>query len=168
METALNKWCAKTHRTLSDALRGSEFSLESFSVLEACTLRFAFGEMCVAQNESLLSIPTILSQLSSPSLRTITIALVVDNVEDLRSLNSECAVRNLSPAYFEDMRVLDWTLIENLLTSESLSSIQALVLEGQGKCHQLESHLRDCCPALHSRRLVSLVNVDKEDQYRWW
>ncbi|EIW63110.1 uncharacterized protein TRAVEDRAFT_56256 [Trametes versicolor FP-101664 SS1] len=153
---------------MTDALRGSEFWLESFSVLETCTLRFAFGEMCVAQNESLLSIPTILSQLSSPFLRTITIALVVDNVEDLRSLNSECAVRNLSPAYFEDMRVLDWTTIEQLLTGENLGSIQALVLEGQGQCHLLESYLRDCCPTLHSRRLVSPVTVDKEDQDRWW
>ncbi|OJT12296.1 hypothetical protein TRAPUB_11163 [Trametes pubescens] len=158
----------KTHLVSPDALRGSEFSLSSFSVLETCTLRFAFGEMCVAQNESLRSIPTILSQLSSLLLRTITISLVVDNVEDLRSLNSECAVRNLSPAYFEDMRVLDWTAIEQLLMSENLGWVQALVLEGQGKRHLLESHLQNCCPALHSRRLVSLVTVDKEDQDRWW
>ncbi|KAI0823352.1 hypothetical protein BC628DRAFT_1520539 [Trametes gibbosa] len=151
---------------MADALRDSDFSLSSFRALESCTLRFAFGEMCVPQNESLKSISTIISQLSATSLRTITISLVVDNIEDLRSLNSECAVRNLSPAYFEDMHVLDWESIETALASEALVSTQKLVLEGQGNIQSLESHIRECCPNLHSRHVLSLVLANKED--RWW
>ncbi|KAH9858612.1 hypothetical protein C2E23DRAFT_10919 [Lenzites betulinus] len=153
---------------MADALRDSDFSLSPFQALESCTLRFAFGEMCVAQNESLKSIPTIVSQLTAPSLRTITVALVVDNIEDLRSLNSECAVRNLSPAYFEDMRVLDWELIAKALAGagEGPESTRRFVLEGQGDKRTLDSHIRECCPTLYSLGLVSLVNAQKED--RWW
>ncbi|KAI0633267.1 hypothetical protein C8Q77DRAFT_1114016 [Trametes polyzona] len=151
---------------MADALRDCDFTLAPFSVLESCTLRFAFGEMCVPQNESLASIPDLLSQLSSPSLRTITVSLVVDNVEDLRSLNSECAVRNLSPAYFDDMRVLDWVSIQQALVREDLGSLCKVVLEGQGSREALDHHMQTTCPLIHSRRLVTLTTVDVEDH--WW
>ncbi|KAI0356292.1 hypothetical protein OH77DRAFT_1478441 [Trametes cingulata] len=151
---------------MAAALRGADFSHSRFSALESCTLRFAFGEMCVAENESLSEIPPLLSQLSSPTLRTLTVSLVVDNVEDLRSLNSECAVRTLSPAYFDDMRVLDWSAIERALTSEGLGALRTFVLEGQGDPQLLESHIRTTCPELYARGLVSLVAADMKNP--WW
>ncbi|KAI8969564.1 hypothetical protein BD414DRAFT_503012 [Trametes punicea] len=144
------------------AMGGREFSLSVFGALEHCVLRFAFGEMCVAENPSLPWISEIVAQLSSPRLRRISLSLVVDNVEDLRSLNSECAVRDLSPAYFKDMRVLDWESIEKSLTGENLRALREFVLEGRGSRDLLEKHLESTCPELHSRALVSFVTVSKD------
>ncbi|KAH9895035.1 hypothetical protein C8Q73DRAFT_692762 [Cubamyces lactineus] len=143
----------------------NDFSLTEFAVLEACTLRFAFGEMCVAANQSLSWITAIVDQLTSPLLRTITISLVVDNVEDLRSLNSECAVRELTTAYFDDMRALDWASIEKTVANGSLGSLQKIVVEGRGSRELLEEHIRKTCPTLHSRSLVSLVAVGKHPEW---
>ncbi|KAI0371031.1 hypothetical protein BV20DRAFT_965664 [Pilatotrama ljubarskyi] len=152
---------------MAAALReADEFTLSRFSALETCTLRFAFGEMCVAANQSLAEIPALVSQLTASSLRILTVALVVDNIEDLRSLNSECAVRKLSPAYFDDMRVLDWSSIERTLTRERLGALRKFVLEGQGSSQLLEKYIQTTCPELHARRIVSLVAADTKDA--WW
>ncbi|KAI0329241.1 hypothetical protein GY45DRAFT_1362218 [Cubamyces sp. BRFM 1775] len=143
----------------------NEFSLSGFAYLETCTLRFAFGEMCVAANQSLSWITAIVDQLTSPLLRTITLSLVVDNVEDLRSLNSECAVRELTTAYFDDMLVLDWASIEQTVSRGSLRSLRKIVLEGQGPRERLKEHIEKTCPALHSRSLISFVAVGKHPEW---
>ncbi|KAJ8456884.1 hypothetical protein ONZ51_g11859 [Trametes cubensis] len=143
----------------------NDFSLTGFVNLETCSLRFAFGEMCVAANQSLSWITVIVDQLTSPLLRTITISLVVDNVEDLRSLNSECAVRELTTAYFDDMRVLDWGAIEKTVSKGSLGSLQKIVLEGQGSRELLTEHIRTTCPTVHSRSLISLVPVKRHPEW---
>ncbi|RPD78367.1 hypothetical protein L226DRAFT_568017 [Lentinus tigrinus ALCF2SS1-7] len=145
---------------MNDALADTTLTLAPFSALRSCTLRFAFGEMCVPQNVSLSWIPTILGQLSSSHLRTLRISLAVDNVEDLRSLASECAVRVISPAYFDDMRVLDWERIERALLSDQLRGLEKVILEGRGQRGGLESHIQELCPELHSRGVLSLVPVE--------
>ena len=145
---------------IPDALANTELTLASFTALHSCTLRFAFSEMCVPQNMSLPWIPTILGQLSSSHLRTLRISLAVDNVEDLRSLASECAVRIISPAYFDDMRVLDWEGIERALVSDQLPSLQEVVLEGRGNRTALQQYVEEFCPELHSRGILSLVPVN--------
>ncbi len=118
--------------------------------------------MCVAENTSLTWIPTLVGQLSSSSLRSLTISLVVDNVEDLRSLNSECAVRVLTAAYFDDMRVLDWAAMGQALCAERLEGLGRVVLEGRGSRELLEEYIRITCPELHTRHILSLVAVAKE------
>ena len=143
------------------ALESVDLTLASYAALHSCTLRFALPEMCVAENTSLAWIPTIIGQLSSPSLRSLTISLVVDNVEDLRSLNSECAVRVLTTAYFNDMWVLDWAAIGHGLSSERLEGLRRVVVEGFGPCKLLEEHIRVTCPELHTRGILSLVAVAK-------
>ncbi|CDO72756.1 hypothetical protein BN946_scf184994.g9 [Trametes cinnabarina] len=144
-----------------------EFALPEYVCLEGCTLRFVSEEMCVAQNQSLAWIPKILSQLSSPHLRKVTLALVVDTMEDLRSIMSENAVRDLGPAYFDDMRVLDWAAIERCLTDETLASLHKFLVEGRGDPALLEAHIRDTCLELYARSLVSPVNVEKKAMTRW-
>lgn len=143
------------------ALESTDLTLAPYVALHSCTLRFALPEMCVAENTSLAWIPTIIGQLSSPSLRSLTISLVVDNVEDLRSLNSECAVRVLTTAYFNDMWVLDWAAIGHGLSSERLEGLRRVVVEGFGPCKLLEEHIRVTCPELHTRGILSLVAVAK-------
>ncbi|TBU31554.1 hypothetical protein BD309DRAFT_952205 [Dichomitus squalens] len=147
--------------TMQDALQDTDLTLERYSIIHSCTLRFRFSEMCVAENKSLSWIPKILGQLSSDSLRSLTISLVVDNVEDLRSLMSECAVRVLTTAYFDDMRALDWAAIGQALSSERLRGLRKVVLEGRGSRSLLEDHIRLNCPALHSRRILTLHAVAK-------
>ncbi|KAI8969565.1 hypothetical protein BD414DRAFT_258923 [Trametes punicea] len=78
---------------------------------ENCVFRFAFDDMYNEDNRSLPWISDILTQLSSPRLRRITLSLIVGNV-DLHFLNSECAVHDLSSACFNEMRVLYWESIE--------------------------------------------------------
>ncbi|RDX50036.1 hypothetical protein OH76DRAFT_477854 [Lentinus brumalis] len=145
---------------MNDALADTALTLCPFTVLRSCTLRFAFGEMCVPQNTSLPWIPTIIGQLSSSHLQTLRISLAVDNVEDLRSLASECAVRVISPAYFDDMRFLDWEGIERALVSEQLRGITRVLLEGRGSRTALENHIKTLCPELHSRGILLLVPVE--------
>ncbi|KAI0743900.1 hypothetical protein C8Q80DRAFT_867664 [Daedaleopsis nitida] len=144
---------------MDGALHGVDFDLSSFTSLRSCTLRFASYEMCVPQNLSLTWIPRILAQLRSEDLRSLTISLVVDNVEDLRSLNSECAVRVLTCAYFDDMCVLDWASIGNALLSESLAGLKTVAIEGQHTWGPLKTYIRASCPEMHSRGILSLVPV---------
>ncbi|KAI9066603.1 hypothetical protein FKP32DRAFT_1589466 [Trametes sanguinea] len=135
------------------------FALSDYEALESCHLRFQFEEMCVEDNYSLNSIPEMLSRLYSRRLRTVTLSLVVDCMEDLRSVMSENAVRDLSPAYFDDMRVFNWPAIEKALTRKILASLQTFVVEGRGSPTLLQEHIRKTCPDLHARSLVSLVAV---------
>ena len=144
------------------ALQNTGLTLALYTALHSCTLRFALPEMCVAENSSLAWIPTIIAQLSSFYLRSLTISLVVDNVEDLRSLNSECAVRVFTPAYFDDMRVLDWVAIGQALAGDRLEGLRRVVLEGRGCTASLEKHIRTTYPELHTRYILSLVTVAKE------
>ncbi len=143
-------------------------SLATFTALHSCVLRFAFYEMCVPQNQSLPWIPTILAQLSSSHLRTLTISLAVDNVEDLRSLNSECAVRILTPAYFDDMRVLDWASIEDAILNDHLCELRKVIVEGRGRRSLLEEHIKDTCPKLHSQAILSLVAAREPVSWLSW
>ncbi|KAM5532573.1 hypothetical protein V8D89_013779 [Ganoderma adspersum] len=152
----------KPDGTMQGALESADLTLAPYAALHSCTLRFALPEMCVTENTSLAWIPTIIGQLSSPSLRSLTISLVVDNVEDLRSLNSECAVRVLTAAYFDDMRVLDWAAIGHALSAERLEGLGRVVVEGWGCCELLEEHIKVTCPELHNRNILSLVAVAKE------
>ena len=87
--------------------------------------------------------------------------MVVDNVEDLRSLNSECAVRILTTAYFEDMQVLDWAAIAQALCAERLPNLRRINLEGRGNRALLEEHIKARCPELHSRSILTLRAVAK-------
>ncbi|KAI1796394.1 hypothetical protein LXA43DRAFT_937281 [Ganoderma leucocontextum] len=153
----------KPDGTMQGTLESADLTLKPYTALRSCILRFALPEMCVAENKSLTWIPTIIGQLSPSScLRSLTISLVVDNVEDLRSLNSECAARVLTVAYFDDMRVLDWAAIGHALSADRLEGLGRVVLEGRG-CHQLlEEHIRITCPELHTRHILSLVTVAKE------
>ncbi|KAI8968696.1 hypothetical protein BD414DRAFT_503981 [Trametes punicea] len=102
--------------------------------------------MCNAENQSLSWISDILAQLSSPRLCRISLSLVVDNVEDLHSPNSEFAVRDFSPAFFNDMRVLDCESIGKSLTGENLGALRE-------NRDFLEKHIASTCPELHSRAL---------------
>ena len=113
--------------------------------------------MCVPQNASLSWIPRIVAQLAAPELRTLTISLAVNNVIDLRLLNSECAVPELTLAHFDDMRVLDWPSLEQTLTSEDLGGLEKVVLEGQGPYNELEAYIEQNCPELHARRIMSFA-----------
>nr|VWO97652.1 DEP domain-containing protein [Ganoderma boninense] len=152
----------KPDGTMQGALESVDLTLASYAALHSCTLRFALPEMCVAENTSLAWIPTIISQLSSASLGSLTISLVVDNVEDLRSLNSECAVRVLTTAYFDDLQDLDWVAMSQALSAGRLEGLRKVVFEGCGRRELLEEHIRNICPELHARGIVSLVAVAKE------
>ncbi|PIL34152.1 hypothetical protein GSI_03863 [Ganoderma sinense ZZ0214-1] len=152
----------KPDGTMQGALESVDLTLASYAALHSCTLRFALPEMCVAENTSLAWIPTIIGQLSSASLGSLTISLVVDNVEDLRSLNSECAVRVLTTVYFDDLRVLDWAAMSQALSVERLEGLRKVVFEGCGRRELLEEHIRITCPELHTRGIVLLAAVAKE------
>ena len=141
------------------ALGGVDFDLTPLSVLHVCHLRFAFEEMCVPQNTSLLWIPRIVSQLASPELHTLRVSLTVNNMEDLRYLNSECSIPELSLAYFDDMRILDWPRLESGLLSEQLGGLRNVILEGQGSRESLEEHIKHHCPKLDASGLLSLQVV---------
>ena len=145
--------------SFTDALIGVDFDLAPLSALHVCHLRFAFVEMCVRQNTSLLWIPRLVAQLASPKLHTLRISLTVNNMEDLRLLNSECSVPELSPAYFDDMRILDWPRLESGLLSEQLGGLRNVILEGQGSRESLEEHIKHHCPKLDASGLLSLQVV---------
>ena len=115
--------------------------------------------MCVPENASLRWISSVVAQLAAPELRTIQLALAVNNVVDLRHFNSECANPELAPAVFDDMRALDWTDLERSFQSDRLPGLQRVVLYGQGSPEGLKAHIKVTCPQLHARGLLSLVLI---------
>ena len=84
------------------------------------------------------------------------------NVEDLRGLNSECAAPELTAAYFDDMTVLDWESLEQILVNDHLAGLDKVVLEGRGRSNNLEEHIKRVCPKLHSRGMLSLLAVSSQ------
>ena len=143
-------------------LDGTGFDLSTFSAIRSCTLRFATHGMCVRQNIDLAWIPRVLSQLATHELRKLSISLAVYNVEDLRGLNSECAAPELTAAYFDDMTVLDWESLEQILVNDHLAGLDKVTLEGRGRSDNLEEHIKRVCPQLYCRGMLSLLAVSSQ------
>ena len=104
--------------------------------------------MCVAGNRSLLSITTLLGQLTSHELQVIELIIMADNTEDLRALDSECGVRDVHPVRYDDLQALDWTTLEQTAATGGLPCLQMVTVEGSG-CHLMfTSHMRALYPTL--------------------
>ncbi|KAH9949000.1 hypothetical protein B0H21DRAFT_731152, partial [Amylocystis lapponica] len=90
---------------LSCILDGNALALADCTELRTCKLYFDFYEMCVPENQSL---PWV----------ELTLAIRIDDMVDIRSLGSECTVRVVTHAHFDDLRVLDWRGIEGYSRSQ--------------------------------------------------
>lgn len=117
-------------------------------------------QMCVPGNRSLIWAVTLLGRLSSPRLNTITLSIMVDNMFDLRSLDSECAVRALSHARFVDLRAVDWERLESNLSQPHFERLQIFELEGVGEAQLLDMWIQQRCPELHARGVMRFKPVE--------
>lgn len=133
------------------------FSLSECTSLQTFTLRLWLAEMCVPENQDLLWIPRLLSQLHAPHLHQLTLSLHVDDMMDLRSLASENAVRQLSKANYADMTALDWASIHVTLALEDFSCLRKFVIEGRGPTDALEAYIDHEYPELRQRGVIVLA-----------
>jgi hypothetical protein len=97
--------------------------------------------MFVKGNISLPWIQSFICQVLSPGLEELTVSIKTDNMEDLRALDSECGVRDVSPVRFEDLPALNWERIESTLEENSGIALKRIVMEGQGDIGFLQAHL---------------------------
>ena len=104
--------------------------------------------MCVPQNTSLPWITTLISQLSSDKLVTLSLSIYADNMLDLLALDSECGVRESLPAHFDELQALDWSALDATFKSERLRSFETLTLLGQGTPDSLREWLQLSFPDL--------------------
>ena len=100
----------------------SNLSLKCLTNLRSCRLTFKLREMFVPENISLPWITGLVSQLSSKSLSEVCLSIHADDVRDLRSLDSECGVRETFPVSFDELQALDWTALDESLNTERLGS----------------------------------------------
>jgi len=135
------------------------FTLGACTSLRSCALRFDLREMCVPENQNLPWVTALLAQLASPALESLTLALRVDPMSDLRALDSECGVRPLFPALFNDLRALDWESVERTMMCACCAGVRRFVLEGRGKCALLVQDIARRCPDLMARRILEFAEV---------
>lgn len=76
----------------------------------------------------------------------MTINIQVDYMEDLRALDSECGVRTLTLVKFDDLMVLGWEKLAEVLKSIAL---RALVFEGRGSPDKIVGFLEREYPDAH-------------------
>ena len=122
---------------------GSEVSLEDLPNLRACQLEFSLREMFVVGNMSLPWINTLVTQFSSPRLENVTLRIKADNMEDLRALDSECGVRDVSVVHFDDFIILDWERIGGAL--ENARALKSFVVEGRGDATRFLENISTRC-----------------------
>ncbi|KAF7789675.1 hypothetical protein EIP86_000621 [Pleurotus ostreatoroseus] len=135
----------------------SDLSLRCLTNLRSCRLTFKLREMFVPENISLPWITGLVSQLSSNRLSEVSLSIHADDVRDLRSLDSECGVRETFPVSFDELQALDWTALDESLNTERLGSLQQIVISGVGDPSALQAFLRMNHPLLES--LVDLVHT---------
>ncbi|GJE94836.1 hypothetical protein PsYK624_110110 [Phanerochaete sordida] len=124
----------------------TNFSLEILPYIRTCRLHFSLREMLVAGNMSLPLINSLITQaLSSTRLEKIALRIKADGMEDLRALDSECGVRDVSVAHFDDMTVLDW---ERLQVAVGTRALKSFVIEGQGSATRFLENVCSRCPEL--------------------
>lgn len=138
-----------------------DFTLSSFAALRTFTLRLKLRELCVPENRDISSVTVLIAGLSSLCLEELTLALRVDEIDvaDLRALDSECGVRPLFPARFDDLRALDWESLERTMAGKRFEKVRRFVLEGRGESGVLEAHIAERCPDLSRRDIISFVHV---------
>lgn len=125
-----------------------DFSLENLPNLRVCRLEFGLREMLVTDNLSLPWINLLITQVSSPRLEEMALRIKADNMEDLRALDSECGVRDVSIVNFNDLAILDWERIGDVL--ENARVLRRFVIEGQGDATRFLENISKRCPSLSS------------------
>ena len=133
----------------------SDFALSYLHNLRRCHLKFVLREMFVEGNISLPWIGSLMAQAISANLEEITISVKADNMEDLRALDSECGVRDISSVRFEDLCALDWSTLSAAV--EQGRSLKRLVVKGQGDVERLQTYFSEHHPTLKS--VVQLYQV---------
>ena len=113
----------------------------------------------MSENKSLTWIIHLLSQLSSPHIEALVLAVSVDSMEDLRNIASECTVRKLSHATFDDLRALDWMSIERILAHERFPDLRKFTITGRGSENQLKDFIVEHCPDLTNRNVCRYRSV---------
>ena len=106
--------------------------------------------MCVAENSSLPWIDAIVYQLSSPSLSSIIIEIWADDMQDLRSLDSECGVRQTTLVLFDNLRALNWARLASVFTGGQSAALTDVTLRGSGDSTTFHAWLRTMFPELAS------------------
>lgn len=108
----------------------TSFSLANLSTVRSCRLTFTLREMFVAGNMSLPWINKLVIQALSTQLQKISLHVRADGMEDLRALDSECGVRDVTAVNFDDyLAVLDW---EGFQAAADTHALKAFVVEGRG------------------------------------
>jgi len=148
-----------TDTSLDRVLGDADFTLAPCTVLTTCTLAFHLREMCVPENTALRFIPLLLAQLSAPTLARISLTLFVDDMQDLRALDSECGVRPLTMARFGEMRALDWAAVQAALASGQFDGLRSFEVYGKGEPRFLEEELRRTCPELAACEALAFVSL---------
>ena len=126
----------------------TDFTLSCLSHLRRCHLTFILRDMFVAGNMALPCIESFITQALSTGLEELVVSIKADSMEDLRALDSECGVREVSPVRFDDLHVLNWERISLALDSQSGPVLRTLTFVGQGETGQLRSHLKERYPGL--------------------
>jgi hypothetical protein len=88
--------------------------------------------MFVPGNISLPWISALISQPDSITLEEISLRIKADNLEDLRALDSECAMREIHPVQFDDLEALDWQSLEQSVIAGRLPSLKKIIVQGKG------------------------------------
>lgn len=135
-----------------------ELNLQHCDVLRSCHLRLYSREMCVSQNQSLPLIWDLASQINSTFLEEIIVSIRADAMEDLRALDAECGVRELSPVRFDDLQALEWGRIDAILTDGRFQSLRHLVFHGRGDPEGIQTFIQDQYPSL-----AEVLSFDKQE-----
>lgn len=141
-------FCLRTDSHLAAVFGRSDFTLECLPHLRKCRLVFKLRELCVAGNNSLVWITTLLGQLASPDLQEILLLIEAHNTEDLRAWDSECGVREVHPVDFDDLRALNWEGLECSATQGRLPSLSKVTIEGRGHPDSFLAWARSLYPTL--------------------
>lgn len=125
-----------------------EFSLGNLPNLRVCHLEFGLREMLVADNMSLPWINLLITQVSSPRLEEMSLRIKADNMEDLRALDSECGMRDVSVVDFDDLTILNWEQIGDVL--DNARALRRFIVEGQGDATRFLEAIQKRCPSLNN------------------
>ena len=132
------------------------FSLSECANLQTFTLHMWLAGMCVETNQDLPWIAVLLSQLRSPHLCQITFSLHTEDMQDLRTLASENAIRKLTKTRYTDMVVLNWDSICASLSRDNLPSLETFMIKGAGPKDSLSQFLQNRYPDLYNRGVFVL------------
>ncbi|KAH9831255.1 uncharacterized protein C8Q71DRAFT_311696 [Rhodofomes roseus] len=140
-------------RTLKDRPDDTPWPLSACKKLQTITLHFVISSKRWTKYPHLSDINTLLAELNSRSLTTITLAVHTAIMRDVHAPSVEAR-----DVQWEELCALDWRGIETQLLRPKLAGLKKFVVYGGGgDKSSLRSHLEEQCSGLLERNLIDLA-----------